>query len=68
MTELFTIGKLVRGKEPYHFQRDRPRLSDYPRTAQPNTNQPNQKFRPPVSNSTRDYYNQVYKNYLNRGK
>jgi len=57
---------LVRDIEPYHFQRKLRRLSDYPRPAQPNTYQPNQRFRIKAS-KTREYWDKAYQNYLNRG-
>lgn len=58
--------QLVRDTEPYHFQRQMRRLSDYPRPAQPNTYQPNQRLGYPRRSKTRNYWNDAYKNYLGR--
>jgi len=52
---------------PYKYQRDRQRLNKYPRPAQPNISQPNQKPAPQGwGMSTRDYWNLVFKEYLRR--
>ena len=59
----------LRQSEPYHFQRDRRQLSDYPRPAQPNTSQPNQLPAPAGwGMGTGEYWNLVFKEYLNRRK
>ena len=58
-------AKLVRQTEPYHFQRKIHRLGEFPRPAQANTNQPNQKIKMPnFRQSTADYWLSVYKDYL----
>ena len=60
-------AKLLRRIEPYHFQRKRHSLGEFPRPAQANTNQPNQKIRmPDFKESTVDYWLNVYKDYLKR--
>lgn len=67
----FASAQILRQTEPYHFQRARPRLSNYPRASQPNTSQPNQLTPTDInqrSNSTLDYYNLMQKQYLNRHK
>ena len=54
---------------PYDFQRLRHRLGEYPRTAQPNTNQPNRKNKPSGwGTGTSDYWGSVMKTYRNRRK
>ena len=61
------IDRLVRNSEPYHFQRDRQRMNNKPRPAQPNTSQPNQKITVnPWGMSTMDYWGGIMKDYLNR--
>ena len=52
---------------PYKWQRKRHRLGEYPRPSQPNTSQPNQIMRP-VGNSTKEYWVNVYEDYLKRVK
>lgn len=53
--------------DPYSFQRDRGRLNSYPRASQPNTNQPNQKYKKPVwGMTTRDYWQSVFNDYTKR--
>ena len=64
----FTPERLTRQREPYHFQRLRHRPGEYPRAPQPGI-QPNQKLALPVwGMSTRDYWNSVFKSYLDRRK
>ncbi len=50
--------------DPYSWQRLRHRLGEYQRPPQPAI-QPNQKLRV-RANNTRDYWNQVQKNYMDR--
>lgn len=58
---------LNRNIGPYRFQRDRARLGRYPRPAQPNINQPNQK---PVASGwgqgSKEYWQKIFENYLKR--
>ena len=62
----FASARLLRQKEPYHFQRWRASIhSNYPRPAQPNTFQPNAITRPRANNQ-RDYWDEVYNQYLAR--
>ena len=61
--------RLMRQSEPYHFQRLRHRLGEYPRPPQPNKSQPNQK--PPTPGwglSTEQYWGEVFNDYLRRRK
>jgi len=61
-----TPDRLLRQREPYHFQRPRASIhSNYPRPSQPNTSQPNQKVNV-QGTDTMDYWNNVYKGYLSR--
>lgn len=65
----WTSARILRAKEPYHFQRQRPRLSDVPRPAQPNTSQPNQRNLNqliPLKRNT--YWDEAFKMYLDRRK
>lgn len=56
------IAGLTRAEEPYHFERRLPRLSDFPRAPQPNTNQPNQKVSIPAwGMRDRDYWRSLIK-------
>lgn len=58
-------ARLLREIEPYHFERKRHQLGEFPRPAQPNTSQPNQKPAPIGFGMTQeDYYKKVYENYL----
>ena len=67
--EPITHARLLRRREPYAAQRPlASRHSNYPRPAQPNTRQPNQITRPPVTNSTKEYWLAAQKQYLNRQK
>ena len=60
-------AKLLRQTEPYHFQRKSHRLGEFPRPAQPNINQPNQKVKmPDIRQSTVDYWRSIYEQYLKR--
>jgi len=66
MTELqFASVKLLRRREPYHYQRGRHGLDEYPRPAQPNMNQPVKKPAQPLS-TDRQYWIDVYKKYIGR--
>ena len=52
---------------PYDFQRDRARLGKYPRPAQPNISQPNQKIlKSGWGQTTREYWEGVFSDYLKR--
>ena len=58
-------AKLLRRIEPYHFQRKRHSLGEFPRPAQPNVNQQNQKARMPnFRQSTIAYWVGLYQDYL----
>jgi len=64
-----TGDRLLRQREPYHFQRNRGRLNAYPRPPQPNTYQPNQK--PPIQGwgtGTMTYWNTIFEDYLKKRK
>jgi len=51
--------------DPYDFQRDRQRLNKFPRAAQPNTYQPNQKKKPTGwIGSSKDYWVKHFEDYL----
>ena len=64
----FTSAKLLRMREPYHFQRPRASAhSNYPRPAQPNTFQPNAITRPKATNQ-QQYWEEVSRQYLERRK
>ena len=64
----FTPERLTRQTEPYHFQRQRHRLGEYPRAPQPGI-QPNEKLALPVwGMSTGDYWNSVFQDYLKKRK
>jgi len=66
MADFFDDGNL-RNTEPYHYERNRQRLNNSPRMAQPNTNQPNQKA--PTSawgQTTKDYWGNLFQDYLQR--
>lgn len=53
---------------PYKFQRLRHRLGEFPRPSQPAI-QPNEKLALPVwGMSTTDYWDSVFKSYMNRRK
>lgn len=61
-----TLGeKLFHQGEPYHFQRFRHRLGEYPRPPQPNTYQPNRNFRIKATR-TREYFQKAFEDYLDR--
>ena len=66
----YPAARLTRANEPYHFERQRASIhSSYPRASQPNTYQPNQVFSPLMGfGSARDYWDSVFKAYLNKGK
>ena len=58
-------ARLLRQTEPYAFQRKRHRLGEFPRAAQANVNQPNQRVRMPnFRQSTIAYWIGVYQDYL----
>lgn len=65
----YAAAQLVRQREPYHYQRNRQSLNRQPRPSQANTNQPNQKIGlAGWGLSTRQYWQDVFNNYLNRLK
>ena len=58
-------AKLLRQTEPYHFERKRHRLGEFPRPSQANVNQPNQRVKmPDFRQSTADYWRGIYEQYL----
>lgn len=59
-----------REKGPYRFERVRHRLGEYPRPAQPNTYQPNSLSKTQLSQkgNQRQYWDNVYQQYLKRSK
>ena len=60
-------AKFLRQTEPYHFQRKRHGPGEFPRPAQPNINQPNQKVKmPDFRQGTVDYWIALYQDYLRR--
>ncbi len=60
----FDKASLLRMKEPYHFQRETSSIhSSYPRAAQPNTSQPNQKFGVKLT-TQQQYWHDVYDKYM----
>ncbi|MAF43071.1 MAG: hypothetical protein CMI54_02720 [Parcubacteria group bacterium] len=63
----YSEAKALRQTEPYSFQRSRNAIhSSYPRPAQPNTNQPNQKFLQGWGMSTKSYWLKVSEDYSKR--
>ena len=65
----YSMARLTRQKEPYHYQRDRQRLNKAPRPAQPNTNQPNQVYSKPAWGiSSMDYWNNVFQDYIKKNR
>ena len=62
-----TASRMVRQKEPYHYQRQRNALHwSYPRAAQPNLSQPNQKFLNGWGMSSFEYWNSISEEYSKR--
>ena len=59
--------KLLRQIEPYAFQRSRNAIHNAaPRPPQPNTNQPNASVKTSQGSTTRDYWGNVFNDYLKR--
>ncbi len=64
----FTSARLLRQREPYHYQRQRASIhSNFPRASQPNTNQPNAIIRP-KTNTQREYWIDVERRNTERHK
>ena len=63
----YAEARLLRASEPYHYQRQRSSThSNYPRTAQPNISQPNQRSLEGWGMTTREYWDNVFSDYLRR--
>ena len=62
----YPAARLLRQSELYQSQGNRQRLDAYPRPAQPNMSQPNQKTLQGWGMTTTEYWENVFKNYLRR--